>query len=108
MQRKSDEGHRVQKMIEHRLVPDLEHPALLQRGLQSVRAECAQTHREKTKNRRDAEKSSGHDLFPAEKFPERLNDAAPQRAGFLARELQLLPALPLGRAAGVAKRLRPP
>src|ERR1700720_1945269 len=93
-------------MIEHSLVPDIEHSALLQRRLQSMRSEGAKTYREKTEHGGNAEKRNSHPLFPAEKFPERLNDFARQRAGFLPEVLQFLRELRLRPAVNFTNDLR--
>src|SRR5205085_6419130 len=106
VQCESDERDRVHEMIEPSLVPNFEHSALLQRRPQSMRAECAETHCEKTERGGNAKKRNNHSLFPAEKFPKRLNDAVRQRAGLLPEILQFLRELRLRASVNFTRNLR--
>src|SRR5207248_9028861 len=90
----------------HSLVPNFEHSSLLQRRLQSMRAECAETDCEKTERGGNAKKRNSHPLFPAEEFPERLNDAVRQRPSLLPEVLQFLRELRLRSAVNFANDLR--
>jgi hypothetical protein len=55
VQRQNEQHNRMQKVIQHRFVPDFEHPVVLQRPFQSMRAKCTETHGEKAKSGGDPE-----------------------------------------------------
>ena len=56
VQSERDERNRVEKMVEHRFVPDIEHAVGLQRGFQGMRAERAQSRPPESRARRQFEK----------------------------------------------------
>src|ERR1035437_1003852 len=51
--REQKQHHRVDEMVENRLVPDYRRAVVSEQILQRVRTECAQRHGEKSRRRRD-------------------------------------------------------